>query len=68
MPLFSNRLSLAAAHHPSAKVGRDQEGVLQRGLAGQPPRPPGGAGGGGGGAGGGEQPVNNRLTHTQADR
>lgn len=56
-PLVSRRLSLAAAHHPGAKVGRDQEGVLQRGLAGQPPRRPGGAGGGGGGAGGGEQPV-----------
>lgn len=63
MPLLLPcRFSLAAAHHPSAKVGRDQEGVLQRGLAGQPPRRPGGAGGGGGGsAGGGEQPVNDQL-------
>lgn len=53
---------MAAAHHPSAKAGRDQEGVLQRGLPGQPPRSPGGAGGGGGGAGGGEQqPVSYRL-------
>lgn len=65
---FSLSLSMAAAHHPSAKGGRDQEGVLQRGLPGQPPRSPGGAGGGGGGggAGGGEQqPVSYRLTDTQ---
>lgn len=59
---FFFSLSMAAAHHPSAKAGRDQEGVLQRGLPGQPPRSPGGAGGGGGGAGGGEQqPVSYRL-------
>lgn len=55
--MMSPLVFASAAYDPGAKVRCDQEGSLQRGLSGQPPRSSGWAGGGGR-AGGGRQPVN----------
>lgn len=66
---------VSAAYDPGAQVGCDQEGFLQRGLSGQPPRCSGGTGRGGGGGGGGgrggeqqQQQVNTKTTATNTHR
>ena len=56
---------VSAAYDPGAQVRCDQEGFLQRGLSGQPPRCSGGTGrggGGGGGDGGERRQVNTKTT------